>query len=399
MSAKEGKQVWKIPPCPVYDVEGMESWLSDMARQGLLLCKDGFFAGFATFERKEPCEMRYRLEPAQRRLNFWSDKGVEPDEEAEELNASYGWEYIASRGQFYIYQTREPGTRELNTDPAVLALALDSVRKRERGSFFSLLFWLIVYPLIFFYGGVVQLMLALGTWRFAWGAVIAIWALWSSAAALASMRRLRKKLAAGQQPDHRKNWKRRAVWYKAEMFSFLVVLMAWIICLVEAWKADVMEVNVHSLEEAGPYPFVTLSDLVDEGSYQVSGMDFFNQVETRSDWLAPVMIDYRESGSGLRKGEDFSGGLTVVYVETVTPWLAKELGREYLASAKWERNYSPIDLEGLELDVDWWAAYNDIFPTLILQKENKIAKISFYQTGEGDYMSMEEWATIFANNF
>ena len=58
-----------------------------------------------------------------------------------------------------------------------------------------------------------------------------------------------------------------------------------------------------------------------------------------------------------------------------------------------------IDLEGLELDVDWWAAYNDIFPTLILQKENKIAKISFYQTGEGDYMSMEEWATIFANNF
>ena len=149
--------------------------------------------------------MRYRLEPAQRRLNFWSDKGVEPDEEAEELNASYGWEYIASRGQFYIYQTREPGTRELNTDPAVLALALDSVRKRERGSFFSLLFWLIVYPLIFFYGGVVQLMLALGTWRFAWGAVIAIWALWSSAAALASMRRLRKKLAAGQQPDHRKN--------------------------------------------------------------------------------------------------------------------------------------------------------------------------------------------------
>ena len=399
MSVKEGKQVWKIPPCPVYDVEGMESWLSDMARQGLLLCKDGFFAGFAAFERKEPCEMRYRLEPAQRKLSFWSDKGMEPDEEAEELNASYGWEYVASRGQFYIYQTQEPGTRELNTDPAVLALALDSVRKRERGSFLSLLFWVTVYPLILFYGGVVQLMLALGTWRFVWGAVIAVWALWSSAAALVSMRRLRKKLAAGQQPDHRKDWKRKAFWHKAEMFSFLLVLLAWIICLVEAWKADVMEVNVHSLEEAGPYPFVTLSDLVDEGSYQVSGMDFFNQVEVRSDWLAPVMIDYQESGSGLRDGEPFSGGLTVVYLETAAPWLARELAREYMASAKWERNYSPIELEGLELDVDFLGAYNDVFPTVILQKGNRLAKISFYQTGEGDYLSTEEWVSLFAAGF
>ena len=43
MSAKEGKQVWKIPPCPVYDVEGMESWLSDMARQGLFTVQGRIF--------------------------------------------------------------------------------------------------------------------------------------------------------------------------------------------------------------------------------------------------------------------------------------------------------------------------------------------------------------------
>ena len=58
----EVKTVRRYPPCPDYDVEAMESWLSDMADQGLVLSRDGFFFGFGYFEKTEPKKMRYRLE-------------------------------------------------------------------------------------------------------------------------------------------------------------------------------------------------------------------------------------------------------------------------------------------------------------------------------------------------
>ena len=38
--------VYRPLPCPDYDVEGMESWLTDMAAEGLVLSPDGFFASF-----------------------------------------------------------------------------------------------------------------------------------------------------------------------------------------------------------------------------------------------------------------------------------------------------------------------------------------------------------------
>lgn len=45
------RRVCRLAPCPSYDVEGMESWLSELAQEGLLLEPDGFFAGLAFFSR------------------------------------------------------------------------------------------------------------------------------------------------------------------------------------------------------------------------------------------------------------------------------------------------------------------------------------------------------------
>ena len=35
MKEKIGKHTFRLPPCPAYDIEGMESWLSDLAMEGL----------------------------------------------------------------------------------------------------------------------------------------------------------------------------------------------------------------------------------------------------------------------------------------------------------------------------------------------------------------------------
>ena len=61
---RQSTRVWRFPPCPAYDVEATESWLQSMAAQGLHLSEDGFFAGFACFDRGKPKQTRYRLEAA-----------------------------------------------------------------------------------------------------------------------------------------------------------------------------------------------------------------------------------------------------------------------------------------------------------------------------------------------
>ena len=39
---QKSKRIYRLPPCPAYDVEAMESWLGAMAEQGWVLEQDGF---------------------------------------------------------------------------------------------------------------------------------------------------------------------------------------------------------------------------------------------------------------------------------------------------------------------------------------------------------------------
>lgn len=45
------KTVIRIPPSPLYDMEAMESWLTDMAREGLYLERQGIDWGLGHFYR------------------------------------------------------------------------------------------------------------------------------------------------------------------------------------------------------------------------------------------------------------------------------------------------------------------------------------------------------------
>ena len=110
-----------------------------------------------------------------------------------------------------------------------------------------------------------------------------------------------------------------------------------------------------------------------------------------------MIIEYREYGSGKTEaGERFQGGLTIEYYEMTAPWLAREIGREYLSEARRSKHYKEIPLKGL--DSDWSAAYHEIFPTVLLQKGNRIMRITFYQTADHT-IPVEEWAGCFAAHF
>ena len=79
------KYVRKITPVSSADGEGLESWLEDMALQGLYLKK--FRPLFCTFTPGPAKKTRYRLEPYRLRLDDDLPRSML------ELYQDFGWDY------------------------------------------------------------------------------------------------------------------------------------------------------------------------------------------------------------------------------------------------------------------------------------------------------------------
>ena len=394
------RHAYRLPPCPPYDIEGMESWLTELAKQGLMLSQDGFFCGIATFDRGSPCTMSYRLEAAPKNVSMFADDGGQPDPEAVEISKKYGWEYVASRGQFYIYRSSDPEARELNTDPQVQSLALRAVVRRERASVVSFFFWVFLYPLIFVRGQILRTMIEGKTWFVLFGIALLIWLFAGSVASLIHLRKIRKRLAGCDSINHRKAWRARAWRYRGAKAAFGTLLAVWLILLLHNWSVSVMEEDEFPLKDyPGKPPFATLADFAPEGTYEPMQLSFTNTYSKRADWLAPCVIHWKETATlSLPDDTCLSGGLYVDYYETIAPWLARALSRETFRAARFEKKYTVIDLP--ELDADFAAGYYDSvhFPTLIIQSGRYMMTVSFYQTSESYTMPLDEWVTLMAKS-
>lgn len=397
---QRARRCYRLPPCPAYDVEGTESWLEAMAAQGWQLSETGFFAGLAAFEKAPPQPVRYRLQAAPESTGLLAENGGQPAEESLALGEAYGWEYIANRGQFYIFAAQDPAARELDTDPQVQALALDMVRRREQGSLTSSLLWLAVYPVVYFWGAWLLLAVEVGPTFCLWGAGLCLWALGRSAARVVHLRRLRRRLAQGLPLNHRKDWRRHARLYQAAGVVFLALALCWAGVLLHRWGADLVEENRFPLQTYGEaLPFPTLQDLQPGGEFSWEEFgSHSNTVRRHGNWLAPEVVALHQTGRvRLADGRTFQGLLTVDYCETRWPWVARELARELQQQdRRRNRKYYAL-LPTPDLPVERAAAYTAIFPTLVLQEGNRVVRVSLAQTS-GDYtMPLEEWAPIFAD--
>lgn len=399
---KSIKHVYRIPPCPSYDIEGMESWLSDMAAEGFVLVKDGIFAGVATFEKTEPRKIMYRLQAAEKGTSMWADNYGDPDDEAVDISAKYGWEYVAKRGDFHIYCSMAEDVRELNTDPEVWALALKAVEKRRREAIISFILWDILYPLIYFRGNMFILMINMKTWMFLYGFILFVWIFAGLFARVRHLSRLRKRILAGDMIGHKKDWRVKATGYYVSRLGLGVSLAIYIILLLNMFGADIMEKNEIPIKEytADP-PFVTLVDLVPEGEayeYKIFMSGLADTVREWSDWLAPVNFDWEENAIiTCESGRVIEGSLYVDYHETVSPWLANILAKEYHREDKRSKYYEFIDMP--DIDAGYAAVYyGDVRElTLVIQKGNKIIHAEIMQFGEYKLTS-DEWVSVISES-
>lgn len=399
----EPRYAHRLPPCPAYDVEGMESWLGELAGEGLLLAPDGFFAGVGTFERTEPRTVRYRLEAAQKSTSMWADDGGDPDPEQVALGRAYTWDYVAKRGDFYIYRTFDPQARELNTDPQVQALALEAVKKRRWGAVSSVLFWAVLYPLAMLRGGVLLTVIDMGTWLFLLTAGFVLWMLADAVHELVWLGRLQKRLRAGDVLTRRKDWRKRSALYHWKNAAQIILALVLVGIFLHKWSVSAMNKDKVQLDQyTGTLPFASMSELaggeVSDLEMTMMGLSLgFNSIEEKSDWLAPRCIHYMEhSRLTLSDGRVLDGGLYVDYYEAASPWVARQLARESYRLDRLDqhgKHFKPINPP--ELDAEFLRAYSSSlhFPTLLLQDGRVVLRAYFYQTSQFT-LDFDEWAKV-----
>ncbi|MBO4676798.1 MAG: DUF2812 domain-containing protein [Oscillospiraceae bacterium] len=396
-------RIWRLPPCPPYDVEGMESWLSDMAARGWKLEPDDFFFGIASFIKTDPAPVRYRLEASPKKVSTWSDDGGVPDREAWELNTDCGWEYAGRRGQFFIYRTADQNAPELHTDPQVQALAVKAVEKRQlRNLLFLAGYWLLYFFLRALQGSSILLFaMKAGLPATLLLALFLLGALTFGIGEVLSLRRLKKRLKEGAPPDHRKDWKKtRRRWFGSRVLFWGLFILLFVLLFRMLGDALENRDRMPRSEYPGKPPFATLADFA-EGEYRRTWNDIHYDYASRwSNAFLKEGVEWSEQAEIRRPdGSRLSGGLKITYYharsEALAKLLAKELQRTDRASA---RKYYE-ELASPDLGMDDTAAYHALahFPCVVLRKGNIVIRALFYQTGN-DTVILEEWAGILAES-
>ena len=398
---KELKIVRRLIPCPQYDVSGMECWLSEMAEQGLVLEKDGLFCGIATFEKTVPQKIRYCLQAAGKSTSMWADDLGDPDAEEVELSKEFGWEYVAKRGEFYIYRTTDPEARELHTDKEVQALAMDAVKKRQRDNVIKILCFLVIYPYIFLDGNVFLTTFHAGTPVVLIISMAILWMIIHSIVQAVKLTKLRKRVLNGESLGSGKEWKKGVKLYHANNILRRCMYVVAIVVFFKALGNHLMNKDYIPLKEyTGNVPFKTIEDFIPDGKMESMGMKNWDTVREWSYFLSPVNYEWNEGVIvTMKDGTHMSAGLEVSYHETKADWIAKRLVKEYLRKGKDDKYYKPLKFEMQEMDEV--VAYTEVLdiPTVIMRKGDKIIRASFFTSGDNVIkLELSEWAGYLAES-
>lgn len=399
-NSEEKKTYYRLAPCPAYDVEGMESWLEDLAEEGLFLTEDGFFCGFGFFHKEEPKKLKYRLQASEVPGGFLSD-GDEPEKEQREISEALGWEFVSRRGEFYIYRSVRDDVREFNTDPEIQAITMKMVQKRQFSSIISCLIWFVLYPLVKKNGAFLVPILYMKTWFYLFSIVLGLFLVLSPAWKFIYYTRLQRKLKRGEQLNREKDWKKKAWLHPARNLVLIIAGGVWL-CLVLAniHRTVLFEDEVPLAEYTGNPPFATMADIAPGKSYELRDMGYFNTVVEWSDVIAPVNFIWEEiTEVQITEDRRVYGLWDVNYHELRWEWMAKLLAKDYIRMDR-ERNFKMIG--ELELGVDDAVAYVDNIhmEKIVLRHGKKVMQATFheYAGGQEAYFSLEEWAKLMAES-
>ena len=393
----EPKYAHRFPPCPLYDLEGLESWLEDLAKQGLILTQGGLFCGFAEFVKDAPTPMRYRLQPLPKK-KFLEDR--HPADAAVELAEDYGWEYLCNIGDYAVYACGDPAARELDTDPTIQAIALQQLYRRKRNEFLAMTVLILFSLLQGIWQGPVYDILQSRFYHMFYYLVVIITYPVIAISELNQLNALRQSLRLGVPLSRTKDWKQRRWkhWISAGFYVCILVyiLTASFISRIGSWENSRWQaLDTYSQE----IPFATMEDLAGGGVFEPDGMytEIDNHIAERRTLLASRQINLQQMGAVVQDGTtQMDGILEIDYYELRNDWLAGELFREIQKIDRGSKYYHAMELPDLPTEQEY--AYSNHFPTLLLQEGNKVMRVELTQFDNGQQLTLEQWSTILANS-
>ncbi len=214
-------RVKKFRTISIYDIGKMESYLSDMAKEGLFLT--AMSPSYNAFTINEPADMEYRIEFGEKVLN----------KEMREMYEMSGWSYVCSFKGVYIFRAAASDTLvDIHTDPEEQSYTLrKSCKMFERLISLEVVLLLIMIVLSVFVtmiGGTPVLNLLENNFIFIINIALAFYIIFEIVRQLQTLIQIKKRLQMGFYINHHEPWKKSSV-SQFIIYSILGVLL--ILCL------------------------------------------------------------------------------------------------------------------------------------------------------------------------
>ena len=384
----EPKYAYRFCPCHGYDVEGIQTWLEDLAAEGLILTTEVVFAGFLTFTKEQPRRFRYRLEAI--------GKNDRSASEFRDIAAEFGWEYVCDYGAFQIFRSEDPLARELNTDPAIQAATIKRLTRQQIIEFLLATAYLALMSFLrrwdwfrFYYSAV-----AVGPIPTALFILLLLLIPFAVIINLYHLHRLRRKLLHGLL-DQRKA---PGIW--GWLRTLPGILLA--ICLLFQFSSISDVAPVHDVKDyPQDPPFVTLTGIAspeDTAEYGAFMNDYYNHYAQFERSVAPVNMEWKELIEFTRPdGTAYSGHMILTYHETCGEWFAKGLAEDYYAKER-ARSDKFQDLDAPNLGVDSIRVYSSYNLHVLIQHENIVIDAIVSLNDGADDPAWLRWAEAMAQH-
>ena len=380
----------KLIPCPSYDIAAIESWLKDMAAEGLLLKENGLGNLIAVFEKGEAKTMTYRFEPSAYILR--SDEVLD---EANRLAKNdfleeAGWKNLGIYRSYILYS--HEGNAELHTESEIEApLRYEAARARSIAMLETLVWVVLIVSVL--YRRCMSLLIQTGSVILLIAAVFAVLSVFSGIAECVRLYVSSSRLEKGIPFEHEKDWKKHSRFYRT--FRIVRLIAVGIACAaVFASLGDEGGAGrIHISECQEDPPFLTVQDLDPQAEYKVHTWleEFHPRINTVRRWSDPLSIDnwiWQEISSLETADHHWSAAMNITYYDTEYEFVSKQLFKEYERDVKMNAD-EPITLSGAD---EITAAVNqDGFIHLVFRKEKKTvyASLNVANAAEGIDMTAE----------
>ena len=378
-------RVKKFRTISIYEIGKMESYLSDMAKEGLFLT--GMSQSYNIFEINEPADIEYRMEFGEKELNS----------EMREMYKMSGWSYVCSIKGIHIFKAAASDTLvEIHTDPEEQSYTLRKTCKMyARLISLEIVLLLLVISLSVFgtmIGDTPVISLLENNFIFIIDIAVLFYLIYEIVRQMQAIIHIKKRLQMGFYINHHEQWKKRSVGIIVR-YSILAVLC--ILCLASI-ASNIFNIagyitgkSNYPLTLATEVPIVRLNDIeklelpvnrtvyLKNSQHPLSNVRvkynvFIKEYEVNEEFAQENMI---------WEGEVYTPSLRTNYYKVYTPFMVQgalsdvlhKAENYFLAVMPDEINTEKFDCNGLEDAYYISSGMNgDHYFGLVLRKGNVI---------------------------